>query len=225
MNRVLGRTAAGLLLSLFVVWVFACGVASMQQSDDYLEDFSEEKDWFSEKWNSGGFVEISVIEENVLGTWPCPSSEYGRLEVGHTVGIDLAFVSFKQGGAGLSLTNEEDGTTWGVEINPDGWYLIWRRVPNFNAEKQVYEYRTEFVKQRESREINKGLRTVNRLSLELVKRNVFIYCNGERITSLNTSMSGDLTINLTVSHFKGAPTTVRFDNLAVTFETSPSIGG
>jgi len=195
MNRILGRTATVLLLSLFVVWVSAYGIASMQQPSGYLEDFSEEKDWFSEKWNSGGFVEISVSEEDVLSTWACPSSEYGRLEAGHTIAIDLAFVSFKQGGAGLSLTKEEDGTTWGVEINPDGWYLIWRRVPNFNAEKQEYSYRTEFVKQRESREIGKGLRT------------------------------GDLTIGLTVSHFKGTPTTVRFDNLAVTSETSSSIGG
>ena len=118
----------------------------------------------------------------------------------------------------------EDGTAVGVDINPDGWYRVWRRRPNFNTETKEYTYRIETIRQKESREIDQGLGTVNRLSLEVADRLILVSCNGNRLTSLNTSMSGDLTIGLTVSTFRRPPTTARFDNLSVTFRTLPSIG-
>jgi len=198
---------------------------SVQQhkAGDYLEDFSEKESWFSKYWNSSGFVEMSLSDENVLRTLTCPSSEYGRLEIGDVIEIDLSFVAFKEGGAGLSVKGE-DGTTLGVDINPDGWYRVWRRRPNFNTETREYTYRIDTITRKESREIDKGLGTVNHLSLEVADRVIYVNCNGARLTSLGTPMSGDLTIGLTVSTFKRPPTTVRFDNLFVTSQTSPSIG-
>jgi len=190
---------------------------------DYLEDFSEKESWFSKYWKSSGFVEMSLSDENVLRTLTCPSSEYGRLEIGAIIDIDLSFVAFKEGGAGLRVTGE-DGTALGVDINPDGWYRVWRRRPNFNTETKEYTYRIDTITRKESREIDKGLGTVNHLSLEVTDRVILVSCNGARLTSLNTSMSGDLTIGLTVSTFKRSPTTVRFDNLSVTSTSSSSIG-
>lgn len=198
---------------------------SVQQhtSGDYLEDFSEKESWFSKYWESSGFVEMSLSNENVLRTLTCPSSEYGRLEMGAIIEIDLSFVAFKEGGAGLRVMGE-DGTALGVDINPDGWYRVWRRRPNFNTETKEYTYRIDTITRKESREIDKGLGTVNHLSLEVGDRVILVSCNGGRLTSLNTSMSGDLTIGLTVSTFKRPPTTVRFDNLSVTSKSSSSIG-
>jgi len=194
------------------------------RSGDYSEDFSEKKNWFSSYWKSGGYVEMSLSDENVLSTLMCPSSEYGRLETGTIIEIDLSFVAFEEGGAGLCVS-AEDGTRLGVDINPDGWCRVWRRRPNFNTETKQYTYRIETIRGKESREIDKGLGTVNRLSLELADRVILVGCNGERLTSLNTAMSGDLTIGLTVSTYRRPPTTVRFDNLSVTsLQSSPGIG-
>jgi len=190
---------------------------------DYLEDFSEKKSWFSKYWKSGGFVEMSLSDENVLRTLTCPSSEYGRLAIGTIIEIDLSFVAFEEGGAGLCVA-AEDGTKHGVDINPDGWYRVWRRRPNFDTETKEYRYRIDTIKRKESREIDKGLGTVNHLSLEVADRMIYVDCNGARLTSLATSMSGDLTIGLTVSTSGRPPTTVKFDNLFVTSKSSPSIG-
>ena len=198
-------------------------ISPQLHSGDYSEDFSEKKGWCSKYWKSSGYVEITVSDENVLRTLTCPSSEYDRLEIGAVVEIDLSFVAFKEGGAGLRVMGE-DGTAVGVDINPDGWYRVWRRRPNFNTETKEYTYRIETIRQKESREIDQGLGTVNRLSLEVADRLILVSCNGNRLTSLNTSMSGDLTIGLTVSTFRRPPTTARFDNLSVTFRTLPSIG-
>jgi len=201
------RMALLILPVVALLFAVACCVAN------YVEDFSEKRDWFSEYWKSTGVVEMSVSERNVLYRCESAPSEYGSLEVGDTIEVDLTFVTCESGGGGLFVMRE-DGSAMGVQIDPDGWYETLRRRPNFDADMGSYTYRIETIDSGQSFQINKGLGVVNHLSFEMKHGMIDCYCNGQRLTTLRTSMQGDLAISLSVSNYEKT-TTVRFDNLVV----------
>lgn len=198
-------------VALAVALILMCSVALLAQpskNGEYYEDFSKSDGWYSQYWNSGGFIEITEEDEGRAISIPCPYTLSGPF-----FEVDFLFTECEDGVAGIVLDPADD-TEWNyvVFINVDGYYSFQRLSPD-GSEWTVSKGWTY------SRHILQGTGVVNQIAIEVLPRMALYSFNGTLVDSLNAKINPG-GIKLSVGTFDGA-TTVRFDNLRV-YEGSTS---
>jgi hypothetical protein len=177
----------------------------------YREDFSVKKGWYSDIWNEKGFVEMTEDREKTLKSVACPAKPTVAFYE-----VDVAFSAHTDGGAGLIFASSE-GEKWDYAIlfDPDGWVGFYTLSPNGETWRAIRPWQRETS-------IEKGLRTLNHLKVEIRETNTLIYFNDGPAVGVNAVVPLGGVLKLAVVNFKEV-TTVRFDNLYLHSDSSPAI--
>lgn len=169
-------------------------------SDGYFEDFTEEKSWYSQYWNSMGFLEISQSEEGKVANPECPTTANET-----TYEVDIVFTKHTDGMAGVMfMSSEEDGWSYGILFDPEGNFHLYWISPSGGTWNHVRSGQASGVK--------RGLREINHLAIELTEVNTYISFNDSGVVSANAVMPLGGRIRLAVANFEDE-TIARFDNL------------
>lgn len=181
------------------------------RNGEYRESFSTEQEWFSDIWNDGGFVQMTEQEESTLDYFLSPPiSNWGVVEV------DIAFVEFTEGGAGILFeVPEEKGYSYCAFIDPDGYFAFYKRPPGGSTWSTSQHWRR-------TNSLRKGLKAINHLKIEIYDTYAIISCNGGCPISLGAKIQACF-IGLVVINFEGT-TTVRFDNLHLQEQSTSEMG-
>jgi Trypsin-like peptidase domain len=169
----------------------------------YIEDFSRKREWFTDYWNSSGFMEITQKDEGYLTEVSCPTTASGPF-----FEVDVLFVEYGDGMAGIMIFPPDD-TKWGyaILIDAEGSYAFYKQSPGSSSWQIAKDWT-------HSNYLREGTDVVNHISIEVTSSYARISFNGNAPTSLNASISLGGSISLAVGTFDGT-TTARFDNLKI----------
>jgi len=176
-------------------------------TEAFSEDFSESAEWFSDYWNSRGYIELRQPNEGRVRFACCPETP------NHSIyEVDILISRFTDGLAGvLLMSSEPDGWDYGIFFDPDAQYVLYWISPNGDTWNPVRSGAAPGAK--------KGLNVVNHLRIECTENNTSISFNGNRSFTANATVEVER-ICLAAGNFEGE-TVVRFDNLHI---SSPAGG-
>lgn len=188
-----------LVLSLIAA-VVSVSAEQAVSDDEYYEDFSQSASWFSNLWNSNGYIEMTQPDELRVRSIPYPYAIAGPF-----FELDVLFTQCENGMAGIELVPQDTTElNYAVMVNSTGRYAIFRSA----VDGSTWNYSKGWTY---SRHILSGTNVVNHLTIEVTSRYALVSINDVLVTTINAEINPG-GVSLAVGTIEGV-TTARFDNL------------
>ncbi len=175
----------------------------------YLDDFSDPNSGWPNFEDENRRYEYIAGEYEILvknaDSWAGASPDFQASE--YFVGVDVRSTSGVIGSHGIVFGLTEDWSGfYTFEIDPEGYYTIWKYSDNGGWKNLIVEF---------SPLINKSTE-VNRLKVKRAGTSIEVYANGNLLTSLtDKTYTGMGYVGLIVSSFNQVNVEARFDNFYV----------
>lgn len=168
--------------------------------EPYIDDFSEVQGWYdSDDVTPEGYIEKRLSRSGMVVSKTCPI-----IPTQFTYELDVIFVEDKEGGAGV---------VFGRLVGPEVAYHLFINRKGYFAIYKFTEKASLVRDWEQSPHIKTGLRTLNRLKMEVKGGVTTFYANGNQIAQLTKRFEPGR-FGFTVVNFDGI-TTVRFDKLSI----------